>query len=794
MEFNYQFDEFSESFFAGRDYCLLGNGYLRLVVQLKNNFGSSGNAILLNLLPSDDYRARRFLLLAHHAFKEMPSCVAVRHEGRFYQADSRQIGTRSLSYEQTFERGIPTLRIRWKALYELSRDVTPRITDEQIEDVALAPGNIGLAAKGPVHEEPRSPITVTECIWCPPGLPALIREVSVKNESSRAVSGMEVWHFLAPNKLFLPHARLLTESKAGGDGSGQTAASGYWGGAPQFLGVAALEKDGRHLIAEYPDAIDLAAAGAKASRRRLDNPFMGPHLAAGARLPRLGPGQSATVRFAIAYGKSQEEMMAAVRTLRAEKTVRTRAEASWDALTSVTTGDARLDRLYLSAKAGIRAAISSHEKRGRINAGILQYDAEWSRDHDFIAAAAAMNGQTELAQDALEYALENLTDDRGHCFCGAAWAGEDKDYQIDTNGIRLWAVWLHHAYTGETRLLRRQWPRLQALLGVFFDPVRWVPRAGMLASTRDCWERWENCGLVPGFELEHQVWACMGLDKGADLAEIMGDGELAARCRARSTEIWNAVRSHPRYALMQAGHFMKRRTLAGPFQLTANAYREARVGYLEPDSSEIQPILTGLAAGSSAAARATLRRLEKLWNQDGLWKCGGYTRYNITSDPDQTSGPWPGVTIMVARAALAARQWSIWSRAMDWVYRCAEPTWTLFEHYDYVAADKRNRRWYRGGIIPWLSFAEPSMLMVQDLLGFRPSPGGVAIQPILPPGVRYLKARVPYRGHSVEVVVRGRGAACRSVRVDGKLHDGFDSRGAWLEPLDRPAKVELVFG
>jgi hypothetical protein len=245
---------------------------------------------------------------------------------------------------------------------------------------------------------------------------------------------------------------------------------------------------------------------------------------------------------------------------------------------------------------------------------------------------------------------------------------------------------------------------------------------------------------------------------------------------------------------MQAGHFMKRRTLAGNFQLVANAYREARVGYLEPDTSEIQPILTGLASSDSAAARATLKRMEKLWNQDGLWKGGGYTRYNITSDPDQSSGPWPGVTLMVARAALATRQWPVWKRAVEWIYGNAEPTWTLFEHYDYVAADKRNRRWYRGGIIPWLSFAEPSMLVVQDVLGFRPTLSGLALRPILPPGIHSLKARVPYRGQFVDVTVRGRGRTCRSVRLDGKPFDGFDARGAWFDPLDRPATVELVFG
>src|SRR5512136_1648695 len=98
MEFNYQFDEYSENFFCGRDYCLLGNGFLQVIAQLKNNFGASGNAVLLNMISADEYRSRRFWLLSHHAFKEMPSCVAIRSGGRLYCADSRQIGTKTLSY------------------------------------------------------------------------------------------------------------------------------------------------------------------------------------------------------------------------------------------------------------------------------------------------------------------------------------------------------------------------------------------------------------------------------------------------------------------------------------------------------------------------------------------------------------------------------------------------------------------------------------------------------------------------------------------------------------------------
>ena len=803
MEFNYQFDEFSESFFAGRDYCLLGNGFLRLVVQLKNNFGSSGNAILLNLISSDEYRARRFLLLAHHAFKEMPSCVSVRHEGRFFCADSRQIGTDSLHYELLFEDGVPTLKIAWEALYELSRDETPRITDEQIEDVALAPGNIGLASGGPSTERPRVPLRVEERLWCPAGVPAVVREVTVTNAGKRGVTGLAAWHFLAPNKLFLPDARYL----AGPD----IAASGYWGGARQFLGLAALDGRTRHVVAEYPGAIDLAADGRDArgpsggrdargrstrrSAQRLENPFMGPHLGAGVSLPTLAPGKSAVARFAIVYGKTEKEMTRAGRGLRGSlSAARRRTTAGSDGQTSIVTGDERLDRLYCMAKAGIRASVSGHEKPGRINAGILQYDAEWSRDHDFIAAAAAMNGQHDIARDILRYALANLMDDKGHCFCGAAWQGGDRDYQIDTNGIRLWAVWLYTAFTGDERVARDHWPRVRALVDVFFDPIRWVPEARMLASTRDCWERWRNCGLLPGFELEHQLWASIGLAKAGELAAVVGETSLAGRCRKRSEQVWQAVLSHPRFALVHGGRFMKRRTLDGAIQKTANAYRGARTGYLEPDSSELQPIISGLVDPDSACARATLRAMEALWNQGGLWKGGGYTRYNITSDPEPASGPWPGVTLMVARAALAARQWDTWKRAMDWIYRSAAPTWTLFEHYDFAAADKKNRRWYRGGIIPWLSFAEPSMLMVQDMLGFRADLEGFSLQPILPPGIRSVDARVPWRGKRVSIHVRGSGRTCRSVMVDGTPSGAFDSRGTRFLAAEAPAKVEMVFG
>ena len=273
MEFNYQFDEYSENFFSGRDYCLLGNGFLQVMVQLKNNFGASGNAILCNMISSDEYRSRRFWLLSHHAFKELPSCIAIRTGGRLYCADSRQIGTRSLGYEQSFDNGVPALVVRWDAVHELDRDVTPRISDSQIEDVSLAPGNIGLAPSGAAARRPGASLRITERIWCPLGVPAVIREVAIENRGKEDASDLEAWYFLAPNKLFLPEGRLMTGNEC--------VACGYWNGARQFLALAAAEGNARFVLAEYPGAVDAVLAGQGATVERVVNPFMGAHLAAG---------------------------------------------------------------------------------------------------------------------------------------------------------------------------------------------------------------------------------------------------------------------------------------------------------------------------------------------------------------------------------------------------------------------------------------------------------------------------------------------------------------------------------
>ncbi len=85
------------------------------------------------------------------------------------------------------------------------------------------------------------------------------------------------------------------------------------------------------------------------------------------------------------------------------------------------------------------------------------------------------------------------------------------------------------------------------------------------------------------------------------------------------------------------------------------------------------------------------------------------------------------------------------------------------------------------------------MLVVQDLLGYRPGLSGFALRPVLPPSTPLVKARVQYREHAIEVVVRGRGSTCRSVLLNGKPCAGFDWCGAWFDAPGRPVRIELRF-
>jgi cellobiose phosphorylase len=85
------------------------------------------------------------------------------------------------------------------------------------------------------------------------------------------------------------------------------------------------------------------------------------------------------------------------------------------------------------------------------------------------------------------------------------------------------------------------------------------------------------------------------------------------------------------------------------------------------------------------------------------------------------------------------------------------------------------------------------MLVVHDLLGYRPDLSSIRLAPNLPPSVRRVKANLRHRGHTLALDITNGGGPLRSVRVDGKAvaHDG---RTVEVPPLEHDVRVRMIYG
>jgi len=205
------------------------------------------------------------------------------------------------------------------------------------------------------------------------------------------------------------------------------------------------------------------------------------------------------------------------------------------------------------------------------------------------------------------------------------------------------------------------------------------------------------------------------------MAKYMGERDNARKWSERGEKIWRSVLGNEKYKLIEDGHFIKRRKLDGEIQRCANLKRILPASEvfdkqeLEPDSSEALPIVYRLINGKSELSLRTLEHLERLWNQDGYWDIGGYSRYNITSEPD-SPGHWTFSALFIARATLEAGEYGKVVRALDWMLRTYGGKGYIWPEY----LDRNPELQRDCGFTPWTSYGELSMLFVFNMLGFHP--------------------------------------------------------------------------
>jgi hypothetical protein len=277
------------------------------------------------------------------------------------------------------------------------------------------------------------------------------------------------------------------------------------------------------------------------------------------------------------------------------------------------------------------------------------------------------------------------------------------------------------------------------------------------------------------------------------MAERMNDGEGAARWRAAAARMKSTFLSHPRFSFIENGRFIKRRLADGRHHATLEPpSREALpagmplrvdpVNYCDPDASSVFPILLGIAGPRGAVARATLESMETLWNQ--RWSGGGYGRYHVTGEPD-SPGPWPFASLFIARAWLEAGEPAKAWRVLRWLESVpGGQSGAWFEFY----GERPSPPLPQVAIIPWI-WAELLALGVHGVLGVRPEPEVLVVQPRLLDGLDGISAALPFNnGHTLQLQIR-RTSGPPSAEVDGRgvpLVDGAlriprPSAGATIE-------------
>jgi hypothetical protein len=338
----------------------------------------------------------------------------------------------------------------------------------------------------------------------------------------------------------------------------------------------------------------------------------------------------------------------------------------------------------------------------------------------------------------------------------------------------VWSCW---AWCGDVGfgLIRKHWKKIVAVAECPLQNIFWDQESRLLKNTREYWERHAVYGIREGYELAYQFFVALGVEKAALMAEKIGDQPLAARWQHAAATIKQAMLTHPRFAMIDEGHLIKRRLASGEVQRTAEIpdrsilpdgtpLKTEPICYLDPDASTALPIAFEFIDPHSDLARQTLAHLETLWNQ--RWDTGGYSRYHVTSEPD-SPGPWPFATLFIARAYHEAGDDAKVSRALRWLSEVqggAAGSW--FEFYGPRPVPPCPQV----GIIPW-TWAEIIIFFVHHLLGVRPQVDHLLIRPRLLPELKTIQSNLRVRNCRLDLEVRrAENAAARHALVNGQPH------------------------
>ncbi len=444
----------------------------------------------------------------------------------------------------------------------------------------------------------------------------------------------------------------------------------------------------------------------------------------------------------------------------------------WREVATVHSDSANLNHLFLAARNQLQATIAAS---GRSDASYWQYNLEWARDQAMLVLGLIYSGQFKRARTMLQRILQELVTEEGDTV-DSGRKRPPEEVELDQNGALLHTLSTYVNWTGDLELVRAHWPRIRAIANFPLNPVFRHSEVFLFHNQREFWERHSLFGIEDGMELMYQFYPSLGLHCAAYLAKLLGQEQEARIWQESADAIKHAMLHDAKYALIDQGHFIKRRKVNGEIQ-TETFLREAEAfpsgiplrqpgpHYLNPDSSAALPIALEFIDPRGELAQNTLAYLEQLWNSH--WDIGGYSRYHVTSEPD-SPGPWPFASLFVARAYFeAGNDEKVW-RILNWLMGVpGSKAGTWFEFYGPRPIPPCPQI----GIIPW-TWAEIITLFIHHMLGIRPGWESLHLRPRLLRGVSWMEVALRLRNIKLEMSIE---------RVESKQQTGL-----WLDERYHP--------
>ena len=437
-----------------------------------------------------------------------------------------------------------------------------------------------------------------------------------------------------------------------------------------------------------------------------------------------------------------------------ERPVLDGARAYWTGLANCEFDSQTLNHLFATARRALPAVLGPS---GQMDGSIWQYNLEWVRDQAAVSSALLMLGDFELAKVMLARLLTEFVTDAGDTV-DSGMCRTPEETELDQNGQLLLAVKTYVDWTGDVQFVQEHWKKITAVAELPLRPEYRHRDSGLLHNCREYWERHALFGIEDGMEMVYQLYVSMGLSAAARLALVVGDRQQAERWDVEADKLKHAMLEDERFGLVENGCFTKRRRVDGTVQEQIQVQADTGLPdwmpvagpgphYLNPDTCAILPIALEFIDPASELATRTLADVDRLWNQG--WEGGGYSRYNITSEPD-SPGPWPFASIFVARASLEAGQHDRTWNVLNWLSSTTGSkagSW-----FEFIGPCKQPPA-PQAGIIPW-TWAELICFFVHHLLGVRPTDDGLLLRPRLLPGLNDAAASFRIGEHPLRLHVR----------------------------------------